>query len=205
MYSLTLHDENGDRLVGFDNAHAAPSRKGRSRRVAHDHRHRLRAVRPYEYQDAATLLEDFWVRGRRRLERMRRLAMSTLYVGIATLEEYKARTLAIARGELKTGPKDPKIWFNSIESFAKVLSERNRELLGVIAETKPASLQELAERTGRAKSNLSRTLKTMERYGLVAFERGNGRNMAPRTPNTHLVLDLSLRAVRQARRTLVPA
>lgn len=131
--------------------------------------------------------------------------MSTLYVGIATLEEYKKRTLAIARGELKPGSNDPKIWFNSIESFAKVLSERNRELLRVIAETEPASLQALAERTGRAKSNLSRTLKTMERYGLVAFERGNGRNLAPRTPYTHVVLDLSLRAVRQARRTLVPA
>ncbi len=26
-----------------------------------DHRHRFRTVRPYEYQDAATLLEDFWV------------------------------------------------------------------------------------------------------------------------------------------------
>jgi hypothetical protein len=25
-----------------------------------DHRHRLRTVRPYDYRDAATLLEDFW-------------------------------------------------------------------------------------------------------------------------------------------------
>ncbi len=25
-----------------------------------DHRHRLRTVRPYDYQDAATLLMDFW-------------------------------------------------------------------------------------------------------------------------------------------------
>jgi hypothetical protein len=59
-YSLTLHDEAGARLVGFDNAHIGPSRKGRARRTAHDHRHRLSAVRAYEYQDAATLLEDFW-------------------------------------------------------------------------------------------------------------------------------------------------
>jgi hypothetical protein len=26
-----------------------------------DHRHRLRTIRAYEYQDAATLLGDFWV------------------------------------------------------------------------------------------------------------------------------------------------
>ena len=59
-YSLTLHDETGARLVGFDNAHAAPAKKGRARRVTKDHRHRLRTIRPYEYRDAATLLADFW-------------------------------------------------------------------------------------------------------------------------------------------------
>lgn len=131
--------------------------------------------------------------------------MTTLRVGIATLEQYKQRTLDIARGKLRPRPDDPKIWFNSIESFAKILSERNRELLTTIAQTKPASVQELADKTGRAKSNLSRTLKTMEHYGLVHFERGKGRTMAPRTPYTHVVLDLSLRVGRSARRTLVPA
>jgi predicted transcriptional regulator len=131
--------------------------------------------------------------------------MTTLRVGIATLEQYKHRTLAIARGEFKPGPHDPKVWFNSIESFAKVLSDRNRDLLRVIAEKKPESLQELAESTGRAKSNLSRTLKTMERYGLVQFERGKGRTLVPRTPYTHVVLDVSLRASRRVRGTLVPA
>ncbi len=129
--------------------------------------------------------------------------MTTLRVGIASLEEFKRRTMAIARGELKTGPTDPKVWFSSIESFAKVLSERNRELLKVIAETKPASLRQLAEATGRAKSNLSRTLKTLERYGLVSFEQGPGRTLAPRTPFTHVVLDLSLQTQRSAKRTLV--
>jgi len=61
-YSLTLHDSAGERLVGFDNAHpvsvqAGPG--GRQRRE-HDHRHRFKVVRAYEYKDAATLLGDFW-------------------------------------------------------------------------------------------------------------------------------------------------
>ena len=61
-YSLTLHTESGERLVGFDNAHsvqptAGPASKSRKR---HDHKHRLRTVRPYDYKDAATLLADFW-------------------------------------------------------------------------------------------------------------------------------------------------
>jgi hypothetical protein len=59
-YSLTLHDEAGARLVGFDNAHAAPPGKGQARRMVQDHRHRLRTTRAYEYLDAATLLADFW-------------------------------------------------------------------------------------------------------------------------------------------------
>ncbi len=61
-YSLTLHAPDGARLVGFDNAHAVRKRKRRGtwRRGKHDHLHRLRTIQPYEYQDAATLLEDFW-------------------------------------------------------------------------------------------------------------------------------------------------
>jgi predicted transcriptional regulator len=133
------------------------------------------------------------------------LFMTTLKVGIASYEQYKERTMAIVRGEYKRKPDEPKVWFSSIDSFAKVLSERNRELLRVIAETKPQSLAELAKATGRAKSNLSRTLKTMELYGLVRFEKGKGRTRVPRTPYTDVVLDLSLRAPRAARRTLVPA
>jgi predicted transcriptional regulator len=131
--------------------------------------------------------------------------MTTLKVGIASLEQYKKRTLAIVRGEHRRAAGEPKVWFSSIESFAKVLSESNRDLLRVIAETKPESLQALADKTGRAKSNLSRTLKTMERYGLVHFEKGKGRTLMPRTPYTHVVLDVSLRATRARHRRLVPA
>jgi predicted transcriptional regulator len=119
--------------------------------------------------------------------------MTTLKVGIVSLDQYKARTMAIVRGEHKVRPDEPKVWFSSIESFAKILSEANRDLLRVIAETEPQSLNELAETTGRAMSNLSRTLKTMERHGLVRFEKGKGRTLVPRTPYTDVVLDLPLR------------
>jgi hypothetical protein len=55
-YSLTLHGPRSERLVGFDNAHAARS----SRTPARDHRHRFRTIRPYDYVDAAELMADFW-------------------------------------------------------------------------------------------------------------------------------------------------
>jgi hypothetical protein len=59
-YSLTLHDAAGERLVGFDNAHAVAASGPRRKRQVWDHKHRLKTVRPYEYTDAAALLSDFW-------------------------------------------------------------------------------------------------------------------------------------------------
>jgi hypothetical protein len=58
-YSLTLHAADGERLVGFDNAHPV-ARRGRVRGTPGDHSHRLRTVKPYDYSGAADLLTDFW-------------------------------------------------------------------------------------------------------------------------------------------------
>jgi len=125
--------------------------------------------------------------------------MTTLKVGIADYEEMKARTMRIARGEEKPAPGDPKVWFTSIESFSKVLSAGNRDLLRVIAEQAPASLEELSEITGRAISNLSRTMKTMESYGLVRLEKGQGRRLAPKVVHDRVALDLPLLERRAAK------
>ncbi len=118
--------------------------------------------------------------------------MTTLNIGIASPADYKARTMAIARGELKPTAQSPKVWFTSIESVAKVLSDSNRALLALIAAERPESLQALAERTGRAKSNLSRTLKTMQHYGLVRMEPRPNRALAPRVLFDDIRLDLPL-------------
>jgi predicted transcriptional regulator len=118
--------------------------------------------------------------------------MRTLKVGIASYDEMKARTLRIARGEQRVARTDPKIWFTSTESFAKVLSAGNRQLLQAIADHGPASLDELAQLTGRAKSNLSRTLKTMAGYGLVRLQRGAGGRVTPRVVHDRVALELPL-------------
>ena len=119
--------------------------------------------------------------------------MKTLKIGIASYERMKARTLAVARGEHKPGKGEPKVWFTSVESFAKVLSHRNRELLTLIAREQPTSLTELAELSGRKKSNLSRTLKTMAQYGFVELKQGHRGALAPRVPYDQVRLDVSLR------------
>jgi predicted transcriptional regulator len=93
--------------------------------------------------------------------------MKTLRVGVASLAEMKARTLAIAAGARKVSRGEPKLWLGSLEGLAKVLSPANRRLLQIIKHQQPHSLAELGQMSGRAVSNLSRTLASMERYGLV--------------------------------------
>jgi predicted transcriptional regulator len=105
----------------------------------------------------------------------------------------KARTMRIARGE-KPARGTPKVWFTSTESFSKVLSAGNRELLRVIAEKALASLDELAELTGRKKSNLSRTLRTMEGYGIVRLVRGERGRIAAKVAYDRVELELPLTA-----------
>ena len=60
-YSLTPHAPDGTRVVGFDNAYPVRGRSGLGGRMSErDHQHRLRTIRLYDYEDVATLLEDFW-------------------------------------------------------------------------------------------------------------------------------------------------
>jgi predicted transcriptional regulator len=116
--------------------------------------------------------------------------MTTLKVGIASYDEMKALTLAIARGQRKLAPQEPRVWFPSTESFAKVLSAGNRDLLRIIVEKAPGSLEGLAQLTGRKKSNLSRTLKTMANYGLVRLDRGPRGRIAATVIHDRIELDL---------------
>ena len=96
-----------------------------------------------------------------------------LKIGILSREDYKKRTIAIARGKYKPKKGEPKVWFESINSMAQVLSSENQKLLRVIKEKNPTSLKELEIATGRKSSNLSRTLKTMSRYGIVDLVKHN--------------------------------
>ncbi len=58
-----VHDKYGKRVLGFDNAHAAPKAVGRfsPRRVEYDHWHPDgRTIEVYEFTDAGKLVEDFF-------------------------------------------------------------------------------------------------------------------------------------------------
>jgi len=61
-YSFSLHDAAGQRILGFDNAHAVRegSGPGARTRIEYDHLHKGERVRFYDYKDAVTLLTNFW-------------------------------------------------------------------------------------------------------------------------------------------------
>jgi len=94
-------------------------------------------------------------------------------VGIITREDYKKRTIAIAKGEYIPKHGEPKIWFESIQTLAQVLSSENQDLLKIIIAEQPDSLEELEKVTGRQRQNLSEVLETMARYGIVELMRHN--------------------------------
>lgn len=62
-YSFTLHDPEGERLMGFDNAHTvSPAGRYAKRQAEADHWHRTGddPGRPYAFTDAETLIGDFF-------------------------------------------------------------------------------------------------------------------------------------------------
>ena len=61
-YSLTLHDRNNTRIIGYDNAHDClpKSRQYRAKRIVWDHIHKTNKVSPYAFDSAIQLLADFW-------------------------------------------------------------------------------------------------------------------------------------------------
>jgi predicted transcriptional regulator len=119
------------------------------------------------------------------------MTANVIKVGILSRQKYAKRSIAIARGEYTPKKGEPKIWFESLRSMAEALSSDNQDLLRLIAEKNPQSLAELEQMSGRKKSNLSRTLKMLEGYGIVAVKRQDQR-MIPSVKATDFKVEFGL-------------
>lgn len=116
----------------------------------------------------------------------------TLNIGIMPKNEYRLRTIAIAKGEYTPKKDEPSIWFESLQSMAQILNSENQRLLQLIVDEQPQSLQALAELSGRSSSNLSRTLTTMAHYGIVELEKKQ-RRLVPKVKASDFKIEFGLR------------
>jgi len=101
--------------------------------------------------------------------------MKKVIIGIAPQKKTRERMFAMAKGTYKAKEHEPRIWFTSMKPVAALLSDNNRAMLRVIRDEQPESISALAVLTGIKLSSLSRTLKTMARYGIVELRQENNR------------------------------
>jgi predicted transcriptional regulator len=105
--------------------------------------------------------------------------MKVIKIGIMPQAQVRARMIAVARGQYKPKPDEPKIWFASLKSLAETLSDKNMDLIRIIAKEKPDSIAALSQHTGRASSNLSRTLNRLAMLGFVKLQKQPGNIVKP--------------------------
>ena len=109
---------------------------------------------------------------------------------IQSLAGLEAEMRAVARGERKAPGRAAEPSFNSTEALIRLLTPENRKLLAVIRDRRPSSIAELAKLTGRAASNLTRTLGKLEAAGLIRMEGLDKRKMPVATvKKLHVEID----------------
>lgn len=100
-------------------------------------------------------------------------------IGVMPEELIRSRLLAMAQGAYVPAENEPKVWYTSLNAISQLLCPDNIQLLRLIDAEKPESLTELAELTGRAKSNLSTTLKALRDKGFLRLEKQKGKTIKP--------------------------
>jgi predicted transcriptional regulator len=108
---------------------------------------------------------------------------------IQDLRSLREEMKAVARGERPAPAEGAEPSFNSVEAVVRLLTPENRQLLAIIRDRKPQSIAALAEMTGRAQPNLTRTLAKLEAAGLITME-AHGRRRAPNAAVKKIVVEI---------------
>lgn len=94
-----------------------------------------------------------------------------LRIGIASDIEIRARTIAIAKGDLQPLETDPKVWLRSLKELHTLLSDENKALIDAMRSAPGSTVSELAEALGRKQPSISRSLKKLSNIGLVELKK----------------------------------
>jgi len=82
------------------------------------------------------------------------------------------------------------IALESVEAALRLLTGQNHDLIRIIQAGKFNSMAELAAQSGRAESNLNRTIKKLSKLGLVTLKRERGRLVKPELAIRSLRIEL---------------
>ena len=108
---------------------------------------------------------------------------------IQNLRSLREEMKAVARGERSAPAAAARPSFNSVEAVVRLLTPENRRLLAIIRNRKPRSVAELAQMTGRAQPNLTRTLAKLEAAGFITMKT-IGRRKAPSAAIKKIVVEI---------------
>ncbi len=108
---------------------------------------------------------------------------------VQNLRSLRNEMKAVARGERRAPTDAAKPSFNSVEAIVRLLTPENRKLLALIRDRKPQSVAELAQMSGRAQPNLTRTLAKLEAAGFITMK-AVGRRKAPSVVVKKIVVEI---------------
>lgn len=96
---------------------------------------------------------------------------------IVSHSKLRDEIMAVARGQQAAPADAGGQSFESVEALMRLLTPDNRRLLAMIRDRKPQSIAELAEWSGRAAPNVTRTLAKLEAVGFIRMEENQRRKI----------------------------
>jgi predicted transcriptional regulator len=108
---------------------------------------------------------------------------------VQNLRSLRNEMKSVARGERPAPADAAKPSFNSVDAVVRLLTPENRALLAIIRDRKPQSVAELAQMSGRAQPNLTRTLAKLESAGFITMK-AVGRRKAPSVAIKKIVVEI---------------
>lgn len=118
-------------------------------------------------------------------------------IGIRSLEQgldnFVETAEALMKGE--SVRKQRGVYFENLDSFRKVLTEKRLSLLHAVKQQRPDTIHELARLLGRDVKNVSDDLKYLAELGLVSLDKGaegSGRRVAPRVTYEKIRLEIEI-------------
>ena len=118
-------------------------------------------------------------------------------IGIRSLEHgldnFAEAAESLMRGELVK--KQRGVYFENLDAFRRVLTEKRLALLHAVKQSKPETIHELARLLGRDVKNVSDDLKYLAELGLVSLDKaaiGSGRRVTPRVSYEKIRLEIAI-------------